>query len=125
MTKKRKTPKTKVIYKKVMEKPQFDEDKLKREIKELEESKKDTGKGIRGALRRMAIQKKISDKGKYFGSKTKIQNIRQATQLTNEQVKLEEARARLREFRKKSEVNFEGFGYPQQKKELKIEDIFK
>jgi hypothetical protein len=45
--------------------------------------------------------------------------------MVKSQVELEEAKARLKEARGKSQVSFEGFSYPQQRKEIKIEDIFK
>lgn len=127
MAKKRKTKvKTKVVYRNRKPAiPTVDESSIKKEISELEAKKMQTGKSVRGVLKRMAIQKQIYDKAKYFKTKDRLATTRKATEMVKSQVELEEAKARLKEARGKSQVSFEGFGYPQQRKEIKIEDIFK
>jgi len=134
MGKKRKKSKTKtkVVYKTKtipsITPTKEDSSRLKKEISELEESKKQAGSGIRGVLRRMSIQKKISDKSGYFKARDKLAATRKATELVKGQTELEEAKNKLKEARSKSKVNFEGFSNlsnPQQKKELKIDDIFR
>ena len=134
MAKKRKKSRTKakVIYrtKKVPNvTPAKDESlRLKREISELEESKKQSGTGVRGMLRRMAIQKKISDKSGFFKARDKLVTTKKSIELMKVQTEFEEAKNKLKEARSKRQVNFGDFGKqsnPQQIKELKFEDMFK
>ena len=106
-----------------------DSSRLKKEIADLEESKKQSGTGVRGMLRRMAIQKKISDKSGYFKARDKLASTKKSIELMKVQTEFEEAKNKLKEARSKRQVNFESFGIqgsnPQQRKELKFEDLFK
>ena len=136
MAKKRKKSKTKVNTKVIYRTKKLpsitptkeDSSRLKKEISELEESKKQAGTGIRGVFRRMAIQKKISDKSGYFKARDKLATTKKTTELIKVQTEMEEAKNKLKEVRSKRQVNFGDFGKqsnPQQIKELKFEDMFK
>ena len=134
MAKKRKKSKAKVkvVYKTKtipsVTPTKDDSSRLKKEISELEESKKQAGTGIRGVFRRMAIQKKISDKSGYFKARDKLATTKKSIELMKVQTEFEEAKNKLKEVRSKRQVNFGDFGKqsnPQQIKELKFEDMFK
>ena len=99
---------------------------IKKEIAELEAKKGQAGKGVRGFLRRMALNKQISDKRGYITAKDRLRTTRQQTELVRTQVDLENARASLKEARKKSQVDFGGLGMGYgNSKQIKAEDIFK
>lgn len=96
---------------------------LKKEIQDLENKKTKTGKGVRGFLRNLAINKEISDKKGFITAKDKIRSANKKIELINMQVKLENAKANLQKARKKSQVSFDGI-MQTNKKELNMEDIF-
>ena len=105
--------------------PRIDETlKIKREIQELEDKKKTTGKGIRGFLRNLSINKDINNKKGFITAKDQIRSTSKRIELMKVQTELENAKANLQEARKKSQVDFGNFGTPQSN-QLKMEDIFK
>lgn len=98
--------------------------KIKREIQELEEKKKTTGKGIRGFLRNLSINKDINNKKGFITAKDQIRSTSKRIELMKIQTELENAKANLQKAKKKSQVDFGNFGTPQSN-QLKMEDIFK
>lgn len=125
--KSRKTPKTttRTITKRIEVVPkEYEANKLKKEIAELEEKRKQTPKGFKGTLQRMTLNKRISEKSTFLRSQDRLRNIKQTTELTKSQVNLEQARADLKKAREKSKVNFEGFGSATSN-QIKMENIFK
>lgn len=106
-----------------------DSKKVKEEIAELEAKKSQVGGGWRGFLQKAGINKEIYNKKKFLGAREGLKNINAATEQINARLKLEEARGKLGELQKKSQVSFEGLGGfgsgGTTKKQVKYEDLFK
>jgi len=106
-----------------------DSKKVQEEIKELETKKGQIGGGWRGFLGKASINKQIYEKKKFLGAREGLRNVRAETERIEARLKLEDARSKLGELRKKSQVSFEGLsgfgGNSGQKKQVKFEDLFK
>jgi len=97
--------------------------KVRAEIVELEGLKAKAGTGIRGFLRRAAIQKRIHDKGQFLSTKEKLGRVKQQTEFIKARTELEKAREEMKKTRKKTEVDFGGLLAPPKK--IQYEDLFK
>ena len=97
--------------------------KVREEIAQLEALKGTAGKGVRGVLRRMSLQKKISDRRQFLSTKEKMGRVRQQTEFVKARVDFEKAKGELKETRKKQQVDFGGLLAPPKK--IGLDDIFK
>ena len=97
--------------------------KVRSEIVQLEALKEQSGKGVRGFLRRMSITKKISDRRQFLSTKDKLGRVKQQTEFVKARVDFEKARGELKETRKKQQVDFGGLLAPPKK--IGLDDIFK
>jgi len=111
MTKKRKTPKVKVVYRKVpTAMPSTDVSKVKSEISELEAKKAkavEGKKGFRKFLASASYNKAISDKRRIVGRATQLQSVRQQTELEKAKRELEEVKAKRVDFNKIRSIKLE------------------
>jgi len=101
--------KVKIIYRnKVPKVPPFDESKkVKEEINELESKKAQAGTGVRGFLKRAAINRQIYDKRAFISAKDKLRATKQQTELGKALLEKEKVKAEFAQVRKKSQVNFD------------------
>lgn len=97
--------------------------KVRSEIVQLEALKEKSGKGVRGFLRRMSLQKKISDRRQFLSTKDKLAMVKQQTEVVKARVDFEKARVELKDTREKSKVDFGGLLTPPKK--IEFGDIFK
>lgn len=97
--------------------------KVREEIAQLETLKGQAGTGVRGVLRRMSLQKKISDRKQILSTKEKMGRVKQQTEFVKARVDFEKAKGELKETRKKQQVDFGGLFAPPKK--INIDDIFK
>jgi len=102
-------------------------EELKKEITQLEEQKKIAPKGIKGFLQRGAINKAIYQRKSILKGELREESLKRKISGTRQQIELQKAKNELQELRKKQQVDFSGisgFGYPAQKKQVKIEDLY-
>jgi hypothetical protein len=99
--------------------------RLKEEIKNLEEKKKQQPSGFKGTFIKFGINKSIYDKKAILKAE---QRSVQATRLTDQykkQIELEKAKGQLLDLRKKNQVSFDGLGgFNKESKQLRYEDLF-
>ena len=128
MAKKRKKSKPRVKTRtitKIVE-PSFEKRKgeLKAEITELESKKANVPKGFKGFIQKGAINKAISDRRKILKAERGSELTKQRTGQLKSQIEFQRSKNELQELRKKSQVDFGGFGFNQPKKELRFEDLY-
>lgn len=106
--------KVKTIIKKIYEKPAEDlkkvSEEVKGEISELEKRKQNVGKGVKGFLRKAAINREIYEKKKYLTASERTKIMSRQTEMTKKAIELEEARQKLGELNKKQQVSFDSLG---------------
>lgn len=103
-------------------------EKIKKEIKELEEKRKGLGPGFKNKLVGLGINKSINERRNLLNADRRAEQATRLTQQYNRQIELETSKAKLLELKKKNQVNFEGLGGTDfgntQRKALKFEDLF-
>lgn len=103
-------------------------EKIRKEIKELEEKKKGLGPGFKNKLVGFGINKAINERKAVLSAERRTEQATRLTQQYNKQIELETAKGRLLELKKKNQVNFESLGGTDfgntQRKALKFEDLF-
>lgn len=97
--------------------------KVRSEIVQLEALKEKSGKGVRGFLRKMVLQKKISERRQFLSGKDKLARVKQQTEFVKARVGFEKAKEELKETKKKQQVDFGGLLTPPKK--IEFGDIFK
>lgn len=97
--------------------------KVRSEIVQLEALKEKSGKGVRGFLRKMVLQKKISERRQFLSTKDKLVRVKQQTEFVKARVGFEKAKEELKETKKKQQVDFGGLLTPPKK--IELGDIFK
>lgn len=107
MAKKKPKIKTRVVYRKIKDSSEDEAKKVKGEISELEERKAQTGTGVRGFLRKAAINKQIYERRQFLSAKDRLRSTKQQVELGKALVEKEKVKAELKETRKKSMVNFD------------------
>lgn len=125
--------KTKVIIRKIIKRVEvapkdYEVKKVGEEIKELETSREQAGKGFRGFLRRAAINRRINDKRGYIVAKDRLRSVTQQNQLGRALLEKEKTKIELNNLRKKSQVSFDGLGGDGlfvSKKNIGYDDIFR
>jgi len=104
----------------------YGEKEAMEKIKNLQESKKQLGGGIRNFLKKANINAQINDQARFLKDKQRVRGYAQTTERLNQQARMIEAQNRVNELRKTNQVHFDSMlPFQPQKKQIVFEDIFK
>jgi len=103
---KEKKEKIKIVYRTRPSTDNYNE-RTKEEIKELEAKRSNVGKGVGGFLRKMALNKQISDKRGAFVARDKLRATKAETEYGKALLEKEKVKIELNALKKKSQVNFD------------------
>ena len=102
-----KKQKIKIVYRNPAVLKEDEGNKLKAEISELEQKRAQLiGKGFKGFIQRLSINKRIGEKQMYFSAKDKLKSIKAKTEYMGAMLEHEKVKNELKELKQKNQVNF-------------------